>query len=41
MDIAKYADENMPYATANDTDSLIVTLEEPSESLFTWFDYYA
>ena len=35
MDIAKYTDENMPYATANDTDSLIASPEEASESLFT------
>ena len=38
MDIANYADDNTPYATANDIDSLIVSLEEASESLFTWFD---
>ena len=38
MDIANYADDNTPYATANDTDSLIVSLEEASKSLFTWFD---
>ena len=28
----------MPYATANDIDSLIASLEEVSESLFHWFD---
>ena len=39
MDIAKYyADENTPYATANDIDSLIASLEEVSKYLFTWFD---
>ena len=38
MDIANYADENTPYATGNDIDSLIASLEETSESLFTWFD---
>ena len=38
MDIANYADDNTPYATANDIDSLIVSLEEASKSLFTWFD---
>ena len=38
MDIANYADDNTPYATANDIDSLIASLEEASESLFTWFD---
>ena len=38
MDIANYADDNTPYATANDIDSLIASLEEASNSLFTWFD---
>ena len=38
MDIANYADDNTPYATANDIDSLIASLEEESKSLFTWFD---
>ena len=38
MDIANYADDNTPYATANDIDSLIASLEEASKSLFTWFD---
>ena len=38
MDIANYADDNMPYATANDIDNLIASLEEPSKSLFNWFD---
>ena len=37
-DIANYADDNTPYATANDIDSLIASLEEASKSLFTWFD---
>ena len=37
MDIANCADGNTPYATANDIDSLIVSLEEPSMSSFTWF----
>ena len=36
-DIANYADDNTPYATANDIDSLIASLEEASKSLFTWF----
>ena len=31
-DIANYADDNMPYATANDIDSLIASLEEASKS---------
>ena len=38
MDIANYADDNTPYATANDIDSLIASLEEASKPLFTWFD---
>ena len=38
MDIENYADDNTPYATPNDTDSLIASLEEASKSLFIWFD---
>ena len=34
---ANYPDDNKPYATANDMDSFIVSLEETSKSLFTWF----
>ena len=37
-DIANYADDNTPYATASDTDCLIASLEEASKSLFIWFD---
>ena len=37
-DIANYVDDNTPYATDNDMDSLITSLEEASKSLFTWFD---
>ena len=37
MDIANYAEYNTPYATANDIDSLIASLEEASNSLCTWF----
>ena len=37
-DIANYADDNTPYATANYIGSLIASLEEASKSLFTWFD---
>ena len=37
MDIANYADDNMPYATANDIGSLIASSEEASNSLFIWF----
>ena len=36
-DIANYDDDNTPYATVNDIDSLIALLEEVSKSLFTWF----
>ena len=38
MEIANYADGNTPYATANDIDSLIVSLEEASKPLFTRFN---
>ena len=38
MDIANYANDNALYATANDIDNLIASLEEASKSLFTWFD---
>ena len=38
MDNANYVDGNTPYATANDIDSLIVSFEKASKSLFTWFD---
>ena len=38
MDIAKYVDDNTPYATPNDTDSLIASPEEASKPLFNWFD---
>ena len=37
MDIANYADDSKPYATANDIDSLIASLVEASKYLFTWF----
>ena len=37
-DIAKYADDNTSFATANDIYSLIASLKEASKSLFTWFD---
>ena len=37
-DIAHYVNDNTSYATANDIDSLIASLEETSKSLFTWFD---
>ena len=36
--IENYVDDNTPYATANDIDSLITSLEEASKSLFTRFD---
>ena len=37
-DTANYADDNMPYATANDIESLIASLEEGSKFLYVWFD---
>ena len=37
-DIAKYADDNTSYATANDIYTLIASLEEASKSLFTCLD---
>ena len=37
-DISNYADENTPYATVNDINNLIASLEEASKSSFTWFD---
>ena len=37
-DIANYANDNTPYATANVIDSLIASLEEASMPLFNWFD---
>ena len=37
-DIANYADDNTPYATAIDIDSLLASPEVASNSLFTWFD---
>ena len=38
MDVVNHADDNRPYATASDIDSLIASLEEVSMSLFAWFD---
>ena len=39
MDIENYADDNTPHTTtANDVDSLIVSLEEASKSFSTWLD---
>ena len=38
MDNANYANDNVPYATSNDVDSLTASLEEASNSLFNWFD---
>ena len=36
--MTSYADDNTPYATANDINSLIVSLEKASKSLFIWLD---
>ena len=38
MNITNYADDNKSYATANDRDSLMVSVEVASKSLFTCFD---
>ena len=38
IDIAKFVDDDTPYASAIDIDSLIVPLEKATKSLFTWFD---
>ena len=38
MDIANYADDNTPYATANNINRLLASLEEAWKTLFTWFD---
>ena len=36
-DFASYADDNMPYRTANTTDEVIQSLEHDSMMLFQWF----
>ena len=38
IDIANYADDNTPYAIADNIDDLIKSLEEASTALFQWFD---
>ena len=38
IDIAKFVDDDTPYASAIDIDSLIVPLEKATKSLLTWFD---
>ena len=37
MDIAKSADDNTPFTSANKIDDLIDSLEKASSSLFKWF----
>ena len=37
VDIANFADDNTPFASANNTDDLIDSLEKASNSLFKWF----
>ena len=37
VDIANFADDNTPFASANNTDDLIDSLEKASSSLFKWF----
>ena len=36
-DIASYADDNTPYASSSNLDTLINKLEESSDNLFQWF----
>ena len=36
-DIEIYADGNTPYATADDIDGVIASLENASNTLFKWF----
>ena len=36
LDIARYADDNTAYATADNIDGVIKSLEEASEILFKW-----
>ena len=36
-ELASYADENMPYAVANNIEELIVKLQNASKTLFQWF----
>ena len=38
IDIANYADDNTPYAIADNIDDIIKSLEEASTALFQWFD---
>ena len=38
IDTANYADDNTPYAIADNIDDLIKSLEEASTALFQWFD---
>ena len=38
IDIANYADDNMPYTSSNDVNGVIKRLEEASKELFKWFD---
>ena len=37
VDIANFADDNTPFALANNIDDLIDSLEKASSSLFKWF----
>ena len=36
-DIASYADDNTPYASSSNLDTLINKLEESTNNLFQWF----
>ena len=37
IDIASYADDNMPFIVENNIDSVIESLEQVSDALFNWF----
>ena len=38
IDIANYADDNMPYTSSNDVNGLIKSLEKASKKLIKWFN---
>ena len=38
--IAKYADDNMPYASEKDVNCLLEILEKETLTLFEWFKYH-
>ena len=38
MNTANFADDNIPFTSANNTDELTDSLEKASSSLFQWFE---